>query len=234
MKDLRRAAYQRLLSWKQSPGHKTLEVSGARQVGKTYLVNKFADEQYAHKVYVNLLELSGEIFRAIYQSIRKEMKEGKRFQNPVKELLLRYEPDFIDSSDTVVVIDEIQEAAEIYNRIREFTRSLASDFIVTGSYLGFVYLDIKRRGGAAGELTFEMPAFATWGQGELDFYTKTVYSGKTYVIEVKAGKNSAKTAMEVLEKGKADYLLIAKGNTYGGRAGRIYTIPVYGISKFKF
>lgn len=64
------------------------------------------------------------------------MREGKRFQNPVKEMFLRYEPDFCDSKDTVVIIDEIQESAEIYNRIREFTRSLESDFIVTGSYLG--------------------------------------------------------------------------------------------------
>ncbi len=136
MRDLKRTAYQKMLAWKQCPGHKTLEISGARQVGKTYLVNKFADEQYAHKIYVNLLELSGELFQEIYQDIRKEMKEGKRFQNPVKEMLFRYEPDFQDSKDTVVIIDEIQESAEIYNRIREFTRNLESDFIVMGSYLG--------------------------------------------------------------------------------------------------
>lgn len=36
----------------------------------------------------------------------------------------------------VVIIDEIQESAAIYNRIREFTRRLKSDFIITGSYLG--------------------------------------------------------------------------------------------------
>ena len=98
----------------------------------------------------------------------------------------------------------------------------------------FVYLDLKRRSGFAGELALEMPAFATWGRGELDFYTKSLDSGKTYVIEVEAGKNRVKTAMEVLEKGKADYLLLAKGNTHGGAADKVYTIPVYGISKFKF
>lgn len=37
MKDLKRTAYLKLLIWKQRPDHKTLEVSGARQVGKTYL-----------------------------------------------------------------------------------------------------------------------------------------------------------------------------------------------------
>ena len=136
MRDLKRTAYRELLAWKHRPNHKTLEISGARQAGKTYLVNKFADEQYAQKIYINLLELSGEIFLEHYRDIRKELKDGKRFQNPVKELLLRFEPDFTDSAKTVVIIDEIQESAEIYNRIREFTRYLESDFILTGSYLG--------------------------------------------------------------------------------------------------
>ena len=77
MKDLKREAYQELLAWKQRPDHKTLEVSGARQVGKTYLVNKFADEQYEHKIYVNLLELSGEVFLEHYHEIRDEMKKKK-------------------------------------------------------------------------------------------------------------------------------------------------------------
>jgi|GEM_PF-4075667 len=80
-KYMKRNVYDQMLRWKQRPEHTTLEVSGARQTGKTYIVNKFADEQY------------------------------------------------------IVIIDEIQESAAIYNRIREFTRRLKSDFIITGSYL---------------------------------------------------------------------------------------------------
>ena len=53
---LKRQVYDRLLTWKNHSDHSTLEVSGARQVGKTYIVNKFADEQYKQKIYVNLLE----------------------------------------------------------------------------------------------------------------------------------------------------------------------------------
>src|SRR5699024_3830890 len=56
--------------------------------------------------------------------------------NPVYELIRRMHPEFEDTSDTIVIIDEIQESAAIYNRIREFTRQLKSDFIITGSYLG--------------------------------------------------------------------------------------------------
>ena len=136
--DLKRNAYEQMLAWKRRGGHRTLEVSGARQVGKTYLVNKFADKEYAHKEYINLLEMSGELLMDHYRQIREDMKNGLQLPNPVLELMRRYNPTFVDDENTVVIIDEIQESAEIYNRIREFTRYMKSDFIVTGSYLGRV------------------------------------------------------------------------------------------------
>ena len=58
--DIKRHVYQRLLKWKNDNCHTTLEVNGARQVGKTYIINKFANENFSHKVYINLFELSGE------------------------------------------------------------------------------------------------------------------------------------------------------------------------------
>ena len=39
----------------------------------------------------------------------------------------------------------------------------------------------------------ETPAFATLGNGEVDFYVKSLRTQKTYAIEVKSGKNSSKT-----------------------------------------
>ena len=63
----------------------------------------------------------------------------KRPEHPLHDAFHLYEPDFQDTDDTVIIIDEIQESAEIYNRIREFTRQFRCHFIVTGSYLGRVY-----------------------------------------------------------------------------------------------
>ena len=40
---LKRKVYDQLLDWKNDTVHSTLEVNGARQVGKTYIINKFAD-----------------------------------------------------------------------------------------------------------------------------------------------------------------------------------------------
>ena len=110
---LKRKAYDEMAAWKKRPGHSALEVSGARQVGKTYLVNRFADEQYGQKIYINLMELTGELFLEQYRELWEDMKSGKRYINPLFELLQRYQPDFRDSEDTVVIIDEIQESADI-------------------------------------------------------------------------------------------------------------------------
>ena len=45
---LKRKVYDQLLDWKNDTVHSTLEVNGARQVGKTYIINKFADENFRH------------------------------------------------------------------------------------------------------------------------------------------------------------------------------------------
>lgn len=43
---LPRAIYQDLMKWKKSDSGKVLEVNGARQSGKTYILTKFAKENY--------------------------------------------------------------------------------------------------------------------------------------------------------------------------------------------
>lgn len=64
---LKRIIYDQLLDWKNDTSHSTLEVSGARQVGKTYIINKFADENFRHKIYINLFEQSGQQFMECYK-----------------------------------------------------------------------------------------------------------------------------------------------------------------------
>ena len=54
----------------------------------------------------------------------------------LKEAFRLYNQDFADGADTVIVIDEIQESARVYNQIRTLAREFDSYVIVTGSYLG--------------------------------------------------------------------------------------------------
>ncbi|MDD3279775.1 MAG: AAA family ATPase, partial [Lachnospiraceae bacterium] len=136
---LKRKVYEQLLDWKNDTDRSTLEISGARQVGKTYLINKFADENYKHKIYINLFEQSGQQFMKCYKQATEWTPGTKRPEHPLQDAFRLYDLDFTDSDDTVIIIDEIQESAEIYNRIREFTRQFQAHFIVTGSYLGRIY-----------------------------------------------------------------------------------------------
>ena len=135
---LKRSVYRDLLEWKKSEKQTTLEVTGARQVGKTYIIRKFAEENFKNVVYANLFELSGEQFQQCYRQATEWSPGQKRTEKPLHEAFKLYDEQFTDDAETVVIIDEIQESAEIYNRIREFTRQFQCRFIVTGSYLGRV------------------------------------------------------------------------------------------------
>lgn len=52
MLELKRMVYEDLMKWKVSNTGKVLEVNGARQVGKTYILDKFAKENYKQYLYL--------------------------------------------------------------------------------------------------------------------------------------------------------------------------------------
>lgn len=53
---MERAEMRRLLDWKSSPQRKPLLLFGARQVGKSYLIEQFARENYEKYALFNLEE----------------------------------------------------------------------------------------------------------------------------------------------------------------------------------
>ena len=134
--ELRRNIYKKLLAWKKESTGRVLELQGARQVGKTYILKKFGKENFSKMVYINMAENTGKNFlRCI--SIAMEWEPGKPMEEtPVRKALELYDETFKDNKDTVVIIDEIQESAEIYNQIRTLAREFQAYVIVTGSYLG--------------------------------------------------------------------------------------------------
>lgn len=62
--ELKRDIYEKLLDWKKRDSHKVLELRGARQVGKTYILNKFAQENYKTFLYINMVQTTGAEFLA--------------------------------------------------------------------------------------------------------------------------------------------------------------------------
>ena len=52
---LRRKIYDRIMEWKNRD-HKCLLVKGQRQVGKTYIIEKFGRDNYANVVVLNFMK----------------------------------------------------------------------------------------------------------------------------------------------------------------------------------
>lgn len=122
--ELERDVQQELSDWKRKRHDTVLQVEGPRQVGKTHEVRKFAYSNYKQIVYVNL--------------VRDEF--GFEDLMPADDFMIQYcrragVSEFADDSNTILIIDEIQESIGVYNAIRELRERLSCDIIVSGSYL---------------------------------------------------------------------------------------------------
>ena len=124
---MQREIYEKLLDWNKNENHKPLMILGARQVGKTYIIDKFARENYKNYYMINLFERTDIL--EIYQSnINSEEKYQK-----LKVLL-----DFdLEEEDTILFIDEIQESEKIIADLKFFCEKHPKiNIICAGSLLG--------------------------------------------------------------------------------------------------
>lgn len=136
--ELKRDIYADLLEWKRKNSGHVLELRGARQVGKTFILDKFARENYRQYLYINMVQTSGKEFLECLDQALKWEPGMPRKEKPLHEAFSLFRPDFCDEMGTIVVIDEIQESGKVYSLIRQFAREFICHFVVTGSYLGRV------------------------------------------------------------------------------------------------
>lgn len=134
--ELCRELYQDLIEWKRKDSGHVLELRGARQVGKTFILDKFAKENYLHYIYINMVQPSGRRFLACYKEATAWKPGMPQKEHELHDAFLLFDEAFVDTKDTIVVIDEIQESPEVYSMIRQFAREFICHFVVTGSYLG--------------------------------------------------------------------------------------------------
>ena len=70
---MKRKIYQELINWKNTNMKKPLMVIGARQIGKTYIINEFCKKEFEKYIYINLFEHL-EIVEIFKQKINTEEK----------------------------------------------------------------------------------------------------------------------------------------------------------------
>ena len=129
---MERKIYQELLEWKNTNIDKPLMVIGARQIGKTYIINEFCKREFEEYIYINLLEQA---------DIVKIFKQEINTQEKFNRMKIYLDKD-IDLEKTIIFFDEIQECEEIISALKYFNESSEPfKIICAGSLLG---VKIKR------------------------------------------------------------------------------------------
>ena len=124
---MERNAYNELMNWKKSSQRKPLLLQGARQVGKTYLVNQFSKTEYSTQVYLNF-----EQNPHLHELFAGDLKP----RNLIEKISL-YIGQKVNPDDTLIFFDEIQVVPGAITSLKYFNEQ-APEFhiIAAGSLLG--------------------------------------------------------------------------------------------------
>lgn len=135
---LKRKIESVLTEWKKSKNKKPLVIKGIRQCGKTYIVQKFAKENYENVVYVNF----------ILEPDKKSAFSGSIDVDTIILNLSALIPNsrFIKEK-TCIILDEIQECKEARTALKSFQIDGRFDVISTGSLLGVRGYENRRKEG---------------------------------------------------------------------------------------
>jgi predicted AAA+ superfamily ATPase len=131
---LKRKITEKLIQWKNEDDKQCLLVKGARQVGKTFIIDDFAKKNYPNYVYINF-ELS------------KEYKDIFNGNLDIKTLLMKFEIEFpkikFQPKQTLIFLDEIQSCPNARVALKSFALDGRFDVVASGSLLGINYKDIS-------------------------------------------------------------------------------------------
>ncbi len=155
-----------LEEWKTSPRRKPLVVRGARQVGKSYLVEDFGRRAFDRTVTLNL-ERDPELGKLFASNDPRRIVRAIELQRDAR----------IDPGDTLLFLDEIQAAPAAFGALRYFHEEMPDLHLIAAGSL----LDLALRQPSfpvpvgrieylhLGPLTFEEFLLARGNKGLLDF-----------------------------------------------------------------
>jgi hypothetical protein len=143
---LRRRIYDYFVSWKKEKTRECLLVNGARQVGKTYIIDRFGRENYKSYICLNMLKNPG--FAGIF--------EGSLEADEIYKKISLFMPGFhIKEHNTLIFIDEIQACPKARTALKFLATDSRCDVIASGSLLGIHYN--KSRNGEENESGISVP-----------------------------------------------------------------------------
>ena len=122
-----RNAIEHLNTWKQKQNKKPMIIRGARQVGKTWLMNEFGKTAYEKTVYISF-------------DNNLQMKELFAIDMRIERIIVGlelYAGHKIDAESTLLIFDEVQEVPQALASLKYFNETAPQYQIVcAGSLLG--------------------------------------------------------------------------------------------------
>ena len=124
---MKRKFYNTLLNWKNTNIETPLMVIGARQIGKTYIIKEFCQNEFEDFIYINLWERPNFV---------KIFDEKIDFESKIRKIELELNKK-INPEKTIIFFDEIQESEGAISSLKAFCESEQPYKIVcAGSLLG--------------------------------------------------------------------------------------------------
>ncbi len=162
---MERKHYETLKLWKNRSNRKPLVIKGARQVGKTYLVRKFAENEFQNYIEINFDETPD----------KQELFAHENINTVIQYLSLDAGTPIIPGQ-TLLFLDEIQRAPEVFARLRYFFEKRNDIHIIAaGSLLDFLLADHS----------FSMPVgrIEYMHMGPMDFMEYLLATGEKHLCD---------------------------------------------------
>ena len=145
---MKRKIYNKLREWKEkSGGTSAVLIEGARRIGKSYIAEEFAKNEYKSYILIN--------FRKVSQDVKKWFDVylenlDKLFQN----LQVHYDKQLF-KRESVIIFDEIQDCPRAREAIKFLVEDGRYDYIETGSLVS-IKKNVKNIVIPSEEITMEM------------------------------------------------------------------------------
>lgn len=125
--NMQRFAMKELINWKNKRNRKPLIIMGARQVGKTWLMKEFGKTYYSKTAYISF-----------YNNNR--MKQVFDMDFDIQRIIMNLNIESgitITPEDTLIILDEIQDAPKVLESLKYFCENAPEYHVVAaGSLLG--------------------------------------------------------------------------------------------------